>query len=126
MASDKPRAMRSLKATFLRSYFPLDQRGLLPPSVTFGIGPEKYCFEIRPIEKNDGAQRLSQTADDAGDPIISADNLSGSAGRKLGQRLDQLAGTLSGGERKMLAIGRAMLGNPKLLLVDEPTESGSA
>ncbi|WP_426437922.1 ABC transporter ATP-binding protein [Bradyrhizobium genosp. P] len=41
---------------------------------------------------------------------------------KLGQRLDQPAGTLSGGERKMLAVGRAMLGNPKLLLLDEPTE----
>jgi branched-chain amino acid transport system ATP-binding protein len=41
---------------------------------------------------------------------------------KLGQRLDQPAGTLSGGERKMLAIGRAMLGDPKLLLLDEPTE----
>jgi branched-chain amino acid transport system ATP-binding protein len=41
---------------------------------------------------------------------------------KLGQRLDQPAGTLSGGERKMLAIGRAMLGNPRLLLLDEPTE----
>ena len=41
---------------------------------------------------------------------------------KLGQRLDQPAGTLSGGERKMLAIGRALLGDPKLLLLDEPTE----
>jgi branched-chain amino acid transport system ATP-binding protein len=41
---------------------------------------------------------------------------------KLGQRLDQAAGTLSGGERKMLAIGRAMLGAPRLLLLDEPTE----
>ncbi len=41
---------------------------------------------------------------------------------KLAQRLDQPAGTLSGGERKMLAIGRAMLGDPKLLLLDEPTE----
>ena len=41
---------------------------------------------------------------------------------KLGQRLDQPAGTLSGGERKMLAIGRAMLGDPQLLLLDEPTE----
>ena len=41
---------------------------------------------------------------------------------KLAQRLGQTAGTLSGGERKMLAIGRAVLGRPRLLMLDEPTE----
>lgn len=41
---------------------------------------------------------------------------------KLAARLDQTAGTLSGGERKMLAIGRALLAKPTILLLDEPTE----
>jgi branched-chain amino acid transport system ATP-binding protein len=40
----------------------------------------------------------------------------------LAQRLHQQAGTLSGVERKMLAISRALLSKPHLLLLDEPTE----
>jgi branched-chain amino acid transport system ATP-binding protein len=40
---------------------------------------------------------------------------------RLAERRNQLAGTMSGGERKMLAIGRGMMSNPTLLLVDEPS-----
>ncbi|MEY4413404.1 MAG: hypothetical protein RIQ53_697 [Pseudomonadota bacterium] len=40
---------------------------------------------------------------------------------RLAERRDQAAGTLSGGERQMLALGRALMGGPRLLMLDEPS-----
>jgi len=45
---------------------------------------------------------------------------------KFGEFLDKKAGSLSGGQRQLLLIGRALIGEPQLLLIDEPTEGLAA
>ena len=45
---------------------------------------------------------------------------------KIEKFLDLKAGSLSGGQKQILLIGRALVGNPRLLLIDEPTEGLAA
>ncbi len=56
-----------------------------------------------------------------GAPVWSADDMYAYFPR-LKERRDQRAGTMSGGEQQMLTLCRSLMGNPKLILVDEPTE----
>ena len=58
---------------------------------------------------------------DPGDEEVIIDRIAETFPR-LKERLDQAATTLSGGEQQMLAIARAMVSNPKMILLDEPSE----
>ena len=83
---------------------------------TLGIGlvPEgRRCFPTLTVEEN------LMVAARAGSWTLPA--ICGLFPR-LGERRRQYAGTLSGGEQQMLAIGRALMTNPKLLMLDEATE----
>ena len=100
-----------------------EEISLLPPQEIVGLGvcqsPEgRKCFQRMTVRENLelGAylRRDSQG--------IEADlkRVFGLFPR-LDERQNQKAGTMSGGEQQMLAIGRAMMGQPKILLLDEPS-----
>jgi branched-chain amino acid transport system ATP-binding protein len=62
------------------------------------------------VRRRDGAASVRATRDEVFDRFP-----------RLAERRNQLAGTLSGGERQMLALGRALMGKPRLLMLDEPS-----
>lgn len=118
------------KTTTIRSVF-----GLTPPSagsiefegkditraqgfriaqMGLGLVPEgRRCFTNLSVREN-----LLATARPGHWDQVKVENLF----PRLAERRDQSANTLSGGEQQMLAIGRALMTNPKLLVLDEATE----
>ena len=93
----------------------------LPPQEIVGLGvcqsPEgRRCFQRMTVRENLelGAYLRTDTLDEDLDRVFDLFP-------RLAEREKQKAGTMSGGEQQMLAIGRAMMGQPKILLLDEPS-----
>jgi branched-chain amino acid transport system ATP-binding protein len=94
-----------------------DLRGMAPyraARLGLGLVPEgRRCFANLTVAENLAATQRPGPWDRA-----SVERLF----PRLGERRSQMAATLSGGEQQMLAIGRALMTNPKLLILDEATE----
>jgi branched-chain amino acid transport system ATP-binding protein len=96
---------------------------LLPPQEIVGLGicqsPEgRKCFSRMTVRENlELGAYLRRDSDGINSDLKRVYELF----PRLEERESQKAGTMSGGEQQMLAIGRAMMGRPKVLLLDEPS-----
>lgn len=126
------------KTTLLKSI-----AGFLTPStgsITFngknivGVRPERialsgirYVFQDKRVfSRLSVKENLELAAYPVGENISDAIQKVISIYPKIEKFLNLHAGSLSGGQRQILLIGRALIGNPKLLLIDEPTEGLAA
>ncbi len=87
----------------------------------------RYVFQDKRVfTKLTVRENIQLAAYAAGVPLAAAIDRVVSIHPRLGRFLDSAAGGLSGGQRQLLLIGRALVGNPRLLLIDEPTEGLAA
>jgi len=82
------------------------------------VPEERLVFPNLTVEEN---LRMGQQPAHPGAPSWSFEDMYGYFPR-LRERVNQKAGSLSGGEQQMLTMCRSLLGNPKVILIDEPTE----
>jgi branched-chain amino acid transport system ATP-binding protein len=100
-----------------------EEISLLPPQEIVGLGvcqsPEgRKCFQRMTVRENlELGAYLRRDSDGIDSDLKRVFELF----PRLDERQAQKAGTMSGGEQQMLAIGRAMMGRPKILLLDEPS-----